>query len=199
MTYIVSKDNYMKVVAIDGRKKRSKDTSALILDTALSLLNEGILNITHELIAKEAKIGTRTIFRHFKDKNSLINGMQTKLLKDFDSSKPEIDLNIDVISRLKLLIEFTCNTYEKYQFVHHWTVKNLWYSKDVRMNIVEWNKRSSNYIFEFLPEIKDQKWEEEEFIMNTLSFPFWQRLTGISKRTNPEIKNILFKNLKKYF
>ncbi|MEL0244067.1 MAG: hypothetical protein VW955_06495, partial [Gammaproteobacteria bacterium] len=63
----------------------------------------------------------------------------------------------------------------------------------------EWNKRSSNYIFEFLPEIKDKKWEEEEFIMNTLSFPFWQRLTGISKRTNTEIKNILFKNLKKYF
>lgn len=195
----MSKGNHMKVVSIDGRKKRSKDTSELILDTALSLLNEGILNITHELIAKEAKIGTRTIFRHFKDKNSLINGMQNKLLTDFDSSKPGIDLNIDVISRLKLLIEFACDTYEKNQFVHHWTVKNLWYSKDVRMNIVEWNKRSSNYIFEFLPEIKDQKWEEEEFIMNTLSFPFWQRLTGISKRTNTEIKNILFKNLKKYF
>ena len=55
----MSKDNYMKVVSIDGRKKRSKDTSELILDTALSLLNEGILNITHELIAKEAKIGIK--------------------------------------------------------------------------------------------------------------------------------------------
>jgi AcrR family transcriptional regulator len=195
----MSKDNYMEVISIDGRKKRSKDTSDLILDTALSLLNEGILNITHELIAKEAKIGTRTIFRHFKDKNSLINGMQNKLLKDFESSKPEIDLNIDVISRLKLLVEFTCNTYEKNQYVHHWTVKNLWYSKDVRMNIVEWNKRSSNYIFEFLPEIKDQIWEEEEFILNCLSFPFWQRLVGISKRTNKDIKDILFKNLKNYF
>ena len=195
----MSKDNYMEVISIDGRKKRSKDTSELIIDTAFSLLNEGILNITHELIAKEAKIGTRTIFRHFKDKNSLIIGMHNKLLNDFESSKPKIDLNIDVSSRLKLLIEFTCNTYEKYQYVHHWTVKNLWYSKDVRMNIVEWNKRSSNYIFEFLPEIKDQQWEEKEFILNTLSFPFWQRLVGISKRTNKEIKGILFKNLKNYF
>jgi AcrR family transcriptional regulator len=195
----MSKDNYMQVISIDGRKKISKDTSELIMDTAFSLLNEGILNITHELIAKEAKIGTRTIFRHFKDKNSLIIGMHNKLLKDFESSKPKIDLNIDVITRLKLLIKFTCNTYEKNQFVHHWTVKNLWYSKDVRMNIVEFNKRSSDYIFEFLPEIKDQKWEEEEFILNSLSFPFWQRLVGISKRTNTEIKDILFKNLKKYF
>ena len=195
----MSKDNYMEIISIDGRKKRSKDTSKLIIDTAFSLLNEGILNITHELIAKEAKIGTRTIFRHFKDKNSLIIGMHNKLLNDFESSKPKIDLNIDVSSRLKLLIEFTCNTYEKYQYVHHWTVKNLWYSKDVRMNIVEWNKRSSNYIFEFLPEIKDQQWEEKEFILNTLSFPFWQRLVGISKRTNKEIKSILFKNLKNYF
>ena len=57
----MSKDNYMEVISIDGRKKRSKDTSELIIDTAFSLLNEGILNITHELIAKEAKIGTRTI------------------------------------------------------------------------------------------------------------------------------------------
>ena len=195
----MSKDNYMEVISIDGRKKRSKDTSELIIDTAFSLLNEGILNITHELIAKEAKIGTRTIFRHFKDKNSLIIGMHNKLLNDFESYKPKIDLDIDVSSRLKLLIEFTCNTYEKYQYVYHWTVKNLWYSKDVRMNIVEWNKRSSNYIFEFLPEIKDQQWEKEDFIVNTLSFPFWQRLVGISKRTNKEIKGILFKNLKNYF
>ena len=195
----MSKDNYMEVISTDGRKKRSKDTSELIIDTAFSLLNEGILNITHELIAKEAKIGTRTIFRHFKDKNSLIIGMHDKLLKDFELSKPKIDLDIDVITRLKSLIEFTCNTYEKYQYVHHWTVKNLWYSKDVRMNIVEWNKRSSNYIFEFLPEIKDQQWEKEDFIVNTLSFPFWQRLVGISKRTNKEIKGILFKNLKNYF
>ena len=189
----------MEITSIDGRKKRSEDTSELIIDTAFSLLNEGILNITHELIAKEAKIGTRTIFRHFKDKNSLIIGMHNKLLNDFESYKPKIDLNFDVNSRLELLIEFTCNTYEKYQYVYHWTVKNLWYSKDVRMNIVEWNKRSSNYIFEFLPEIKDQKWEEKEFILNTLSFPFWQRLVGISKRTNKEIKGILFKNLKTYF
>jgi|TARA_S200000501_G_scaffold177990_1_gene167663 AcrR family transcriptional regulator len=195
----MSKDNYMEVISTDGRKKRSKDTSELIIDTAFSLLNEGILNITHELIAKEAKIGTRTIFRHFKDKNSLIIGMHDKLLKDFELSKPKIDLDIDVITRLKSLIEFTCNTYEKYQYVHHWTVKNLWYSKDVRMNIVEWNKRSSNYIFEFLPEIKDQQWEKEDFIVNTLSFPFWQRLVGISKRTNKEIKSILFVNLKNYF
>ena len=195
----MSKDNYMEVISTDGRKKRSKDTSELIIDTAFSLLNEGILNITHELIAKEAKIGTRTIFRHFKDKNSLIIGMHDKLLKDFELSKPKIDLDIDVITRLKSLIEFTCNTYEKYQYVHHWTVKNLWYSKDVRMNIVEWNKRSSNYIFEFLPEIKDQQWEKEDFIVNTLSFPFWQRLIGISKRTNKEIKSILFVNLKNYF
>ena len=195
----MSKDNYMEVISIDGRKKRSKDTSELIIDTAFSLLNEGILNITHELIAKEAKIGTRTIFRHFKDKNSLIIGMHNKLLNDFESYKPKINLDIDVSSRLELLIEFTCNTYEKYQYVYHWTVKNLWYSKDVRMNIVEWNKRSSNYIFEFLPEIKDQQWEKEDFIVNTLSFPFWQRLVGISKRTNKEIKSILFKNLKNYF
>ena len=195
----MSKDNYMEVISTDGRKKRSKDTSELIIDTAFSLLNEGILNITHELIAKEAKIGTRTIFRHFKDKNSLIIGMHNKLLKDFELSRPKIDLDIDVITRLKSLIEFTCNTYEKYQYVHHWTVKNLWYSKDVRMNIVEWNKRSSNYIFEFLPEIKDQQWEKEDFIVNTLSFPFWQRLVGISKRTNKEIKSILFVNLKNYF
>ena len=189
----------MEVISIYVRKKRSKDTSELIIDTAFSLLNEGILNITHELIAKEAKIGTRTIFRHFKDKNSLIIGMHDKLLKDFELSKPKIDLDIDVITRLKSLIEFTCNTYEKYQYVHHWTVKNLWYSKDVRMNIVEWNKRSSNYIFEFLPEIKDQQWEKEDFSVNTLSFPFWQRLVGISKRTNKEIKSILFVNLKNYF
>ena len=36
----MSKDNYMEVISIDGRKKRSKDTSELIIDTAFSFLTK---------------------------------------------------------------------------------------------------------------------------------------------------------------
>ena len=52
----------------DGRKLRSESTTDHILNTAIKIARKGnIENMSFNSIAKEAKIGSRTIFRHFKD------------------------------------------------------------------------------------------------------------------------------------
>ena len=58
----------MKERKKDGRKLRSESTADLILNTVLKIVRKGDIDISFNAIAKEAKIGTRTIFRHFKDK-----------------------------------------------------------------------------------------------------------------------------------
>ena len=56
----------------DGRKLRSKSTADHILFTAIKIARKGkIDHMSFNSIAKEANIGTRTIFRHFKDQETL--------------------------------------------------------------------------------------------------------------------------------
>lgn len=55
----------------DGRINRSVVTRRKIVDALKELVYEGILSPTAEQVAQRAKIGLRTVFRHFDDLNSL--------------------------------------------------------------------------------------------------------------------------------
>ena len=68
----------------DGRKLRSESTADHILNTAIKIARKGnIDNMSFNSIAKEANIGTRTIFRHFKDQESLQENLDQKLGEEF--------------------------------------------------------------------------------------------------------------------
>ena len=70
----------------DGRKLRSESTADHILNTAIKIARKGnIDSMSFNSIAKEADIGTRTIFRHFKDQESLQDSLDQKLGEEFTS------------------------------------------------------------------------------------------------------------------
>ena len=76
----------------DGRKLRSESTSDHILNTAIKIARKGnIDNMSFNSIAKEANIGTRTIFRHFKDQETLQESLDQNLGEEFSSSFSEIN------------------------------------------------------------------------------------------------------------
>ena len=63
----------------DGRKLRSESTADHILNTAIKIARKGnIDNMSFNSIAKEANIGTRTIFRHFKGSRSTSRKFRSK-------------------------------------------------------------------------------------------------------------------------
>ena len=62
-------------VAIDGRRKRSQDSRARIVEAMLELVREGGISPSAELVAARADVGLRTVFRHFKDLESLYREM----------------------------------------------------------------------------------------------------------------------------
>jgi len=70
--------------AIDGRRKRSQDSRARIVQAMLELVREGGVSPSAELVAARADVGLRTVFRHFKDLDSLYREMsaviETELL-----------------------------------------------------------------------------------------------------------------------
>ena len=76
----------MKERKKDGRKLRGESTADLILNTVLKIVRKGDIDISFNAIAKEAKIGTRTIFRHFKDQEALLKNLDQILAHEFTSA-----------------------------------------------------------------------------------------------------------------
>jgi AcrR family transcriptional regulator len=55
----------------DGRIKRSQDSQQRIVTAMLELVSEGNMTPSAEQVAERAGIGLRSVFRHFKDMDSL--------------------------------------------------------------------------------------------------------------------------------
>ncbi len=59
----------------DGRRRRSQDSRARIVQAMLELVHAGETSPAAELVADRAKVGLRTVFRHFNDMDSLYREM----------------------------------------------------------------------------------------------------------------------------
>lgn len=59
----------------DGRRKRAEDSRVRIVQAMLDLVREGDVSPSAELVASRADVGLRTVFRHFKDLDSLYREM----------------------------------------------------------------------------------------------------------------------------
>lgn len=63
----------------DGRIKRSKDSQQRIVAALLELVAEGHMTPSAEQVADRAGIGLRSVFRHFKDMDTLYREMSEAL------------------------------------------------------------------------------------------------------------------------
>lgn len=61
----------------DGRRRRSQDSRARIVQAMLELVQAGQISPGAEEVALRAKVGLRTVFRHFKDVDSLYREMSS--------------------------------------------------------------------------------------------------------------------------
>lgn len=61
----------------DGRRRRGEDSRARIVQAMLDLVREGHVAPSAELVAARAEVGLRTVFRHFKDMESLYREMSS--------------------------------------------------------------------------------------------------------------------------
>lgn len=59
----------------DGRMQRSQDSQKRIVAAMLELVAEGNMTPSADQVAERAKVGLRSVFRHFKDMDSLYREM----------------------------------------------------------------------------------------------------------------------------
>ena len=183
----------------DGRKLRSESTTDHILNTAIKIARKGnIDSMSFNLIAKEANIGTRTIFRHFKDQETLQESLDQKLSEEFSDSFSEISNADNLERRIENVSSTLIKLYVKNQNIIRWNFRNIWRDKNLRKNMFSWNQILRNFVDSILPEIQEKKKSEREIIFECISFMFFLRLNAIQNLNEKQIKEIFIMNTKKY-
>ena len=183
----------------DGRKLRSESTADHILNTAIKIARKGnIDNMSFNSIAKEANIGTRTIFRHFKDQEALQENLDQKLEEEFVNSFSAINGDDNLENRIKNVCLTLIKLYMKNQNIIRWTLRNVWRDKNIRKNMFSWNQTLRNFVYSILPEIQEKTKPEREIIFECMSFVFFLRLNVVQGLNEDQIKEIFILNTRKY-
>ena len=188
-----------KLLKKDGRKLRSESTADHILNTAIKIARKGdIDSMSFNSIANEANIGTRTIFRHFKDQESLQDSLDQKLGEEFISYFSKINKEDNLEKRIENVSSTLIKFFVKNQNIIRWTLRNIWRDKNLRQNMFSWNQILRNFVYSILPEIKEKRKSEREIIFECMSFLFFLRLNVVQGLNQEQINEIFNLNTKKY-
>lgn len=67
----------------DGRRQRAQSSRARIVDAMLARIAAGDISPTAEAVASRAQVGLRTVFRHFRDMDSLYAEMGERMAASY--------------------------------------------------------------------------------------------------------------------
>lgn len=97
----------------DGRRLRSQDSRARIVAAMLALIREGEISPSAELVAGRANVGLRTVFRHFKDMDSLYREMSEVIEGEVQSIRAKPFTAADWRGRVVELIDRRLELFER--------------------------------------------------------------------------------------
>lgn len=97
----------------DGRRRRSQDSRARIVQAMLELVHAGDISPAAEEVAARADVGLRTVFRHFKDMESLYREMSAVIEVELLAIIAEPFKSPDVRGRLGEMMQRRAMVYEK--------------------------------------------------------------------------------------
>ncbi|MDB5466529.1 MAG: hypothetical protein JWQ46_1291 [Phenylobacterium sp.] len=98
---------------VDGRRRRSQDSRARIVQAMLELVHAGETSPAAEEVAARADVGLRTVFRHFKDMESLYREMSAVIEDELHAIIDEPLRGRDGRERLREILQRRAAVYEK--------------------------------------------------------------------------------------
>ncbi|HEX5379291.1 MAG TPA: TetR/AcrR family transcriptional regulator [Phenylobacterium sp.] len=97
----------------DGRRQRSADSRARIVAAMLELTQAGEVSPGAEQVAAKADVGLRTVFRHFKDMDSLYREMAEVVEAGVRAVAGEPFVSADAQGKLQELVERRSRVFER--------------------------------------------------------------------------------------
>ena len=194
----MSNEPALKIKNGDGRFARSQKTKDAIVKALLKLLRNTPFP-TAEQVAKESKIGLRTVYRQFKDMESIYLSLHEKCMHSlgqmFDS---DIDLNKSFKERVNFAISERLSIYEEYETLFIATISNSARLPTLVNQVAESYQIMRERFIEIVPEIKNLSTIKSDLLFARITFPPWFSLRKLLKHDQKIIIDELSDDLVKY-
>ncbi len=164
------------VPVTDGRKQRSQDSQRRIVAAMLELVAAGNLEPSAEQIAEAAKVGLRSVFRHFKDMDTLYHQMSDSLASAVYAVVQQPFTAADWRGRVLELIERRAGVFEKLNNFLIASQVHRHRSAFLKAGHVRFVALSRQIMLDLLPAEAAREAATVEAIDLLLSFESWHRL-----------------------
>jgi len=160
----------------DGRALRGARNRERIVEALLELVREGELLPTAEQVSHRAGVGTRTVFRHFDDMESLNSEVQAAIKLEIDPLLNEPRTSGGPAERLRAMIRRRIAIFERIApFMRSGGIQR-WNTPFLQRDHAEEVRRMRADLLKWLPEFRDADDARLEALDLFTSFEAWNRL-----------------------
>ena len=194
----MSNEPALKIKNSDGRFARSQKTKDAIVKALLKLLRNTPFP-TAEQVAKESKIGLRTVYRQFKDMESIYLSLHEECTHSLSQMfNSDVDLDKPFKERLIFAISERLTIYEKYETLFIATISNAARLPILVNQVAESYQIMRERFIKIVPEIKNLSGIRSDLLFTRITFPPWFSLRKLLKHDQKTIINELSIDLMEY-
>lgn len=169
------------VEVVDGRRLRSERSKQAILKACETLLSEGQLVPTAQMISDQAGVPIRSFFRHFPDMETLFRTVDATLLTELDRIFSEHSFEGTLSERIDSALSLRADVYDNWKPIFRSTKAQLWRYKLLQENYARGQRRFRKEFEKRVPELKELEPDAQEMIDGLASFEMWTRLRDHQK------------------
>ena len=182
----------------DGRFARSKKTKDAIVRALLKLLRNTPFP-TAEQVAKESKIGLRTVYRQFKDMESIYLSLHEECMHSLGQIfNSDVDLDRPFNERVSFAIRERFTIYDEYETLFIATISNSARLPALVNQVAESYQIMRERFIKIVPEIENLPTIKSDLLFTRILFPSWFSLRKVLKHDQKIIIDELSNDLMKY-
>ena len=175
----MSNEPALNIKTGDGRFARSKKTKDAIVRALLKLLRNTPFP-TAEQVAKESKIGLRTVYRQFKDMESIYLSLHEECMHSLGQIfNSDIDLDRPFNERVSFAIRERFSIYEKYETLFIATISNSARLPTLVNQVAESYQFMRERFIKIVPEIENLSTIKSDLLFTRILFPSWFSLRNV--------------------
>jgi AcrR family transcriptional regulator len=194
----MSNEPALNIKTGDGRFARSKKTKDAIVRALLKLLRNTPFP-TAEQVAKESKIGLRTVYRQFKDMESIYLSLHEECMHSLGQIfNSDVDLDRPFNERVCFAIRERFTIYEKYETLFIATISNSARLPTLVNQVAESYQFMRERFIKIVPEIENLSTIKSDLLFTRILFPSWFSLRKVLKHDQKIIIDELSNDLMKY-
>ncbi len=194
----MSSEPALKIKTSDGRFARSQKTKDAIVKALLKLLRNTPFP-TAEQVAKESKIGLRTVYRQFKDMESIYLSLHEECMHSLGQIfNSDVDLDRPFNERVSFAIRERFTIYDEYETLFIATISNSARLPTLVNQVAESYQVMRKRFIKIVPEIENLSTIKSDLLFTRILFPSWFSLRKVLKHNQKIIIDELSNDLMKY-